>query len=107
VVTSSGYPLSPAITIPSNAHCHHHQHATASSRCCQPGSATPVQVGTIQLASFVNNGGLQSMGENLFLETAVLRHADAQHPGHQRRRPAQPGLCRDIQRQRGRGTGEP
>jgi len=34
------------------------------------GSATPTQIGTIQIATFVNPAGLQSVGENLFLETA-------------------------------------
>jgi flagellar basal-body rod protein FlgG len=69
VVTSSGYPLSPAITIPSNA-------LTVSiSRdgivsYTQAGVSTSTQIGNIQLANFVNNGGLQSMGENLFIETA-------------------------------------
>lgn len=69
VVTSSGYPLSPAITIPSNAQ------SVSISRdgvvtVTVPGSNTPIQAGNIQLATFVNIGGLQSVGENLFVETA-------------------------------------
>lgn len=69
IVTSSGYPLSPAITIPQNA-------ITLSiSRdgvvtVTLPGAAAPTQLGTIQLATFINVGGLQSVGENLFVETA-------------------------------------
>jgi flagellar basal-body rod protein FlgG len=42
---------------------------------------TPTQVGTIQLASFVNNGGLQSMGENLFIETASSGTPTPNTPG--------------------------
>jgi flagellar basal-body rod protein FlgG len=34
-----------------------------------PGQAAPQQVGTIQLANFVNPTGLQSIGENLYLQT--------------------------------------
>ncbi len=37
----------------------------------QPGNPTPAQVGTIQLADFVNRSGLQPIGENLYLETAA------------------------------------
>jgi flagellar basal-body rod protein FlgG len=42
---------------------------------------TSTQVGTIQLASFVNNGGLQSMGENLFIETASSGTPTPNTPG--------------------------
>jgi flagellar basal-body rod protein FlgG len=104
IVTSSGYPLSPAITIPSNA-----LSVTIGRdgvvRCCRACS-TPTQVGTIQLASFVNNGGLQSMGENLFLETASSRHPTPNTPGTNGVGTAQPGLRRDLERQCGRGTGQ-
>ncbi len=80
IVTSNGYPLSPAITIPSNA-------LTISVgsdgviTVLQSGSSTPVQVGQIQLANFVNVGGLQSMGQNLFLETASSGTATPNTPG--------------------------
>jgi flagellar basal-body rod protein FlgG len=80
VVTSSGYPLSPAITIPSNA-------LTVSiSRdgivsYTQAGVSTSTQIGNIQLANFVNNGGLQSMGENLFIETASSGTPTPNTPG--------------------------
>lgn len=80
VVTSSGYPVSPAITIPSNA-------LTVSiSRdgivsITQSGSTATTQVGTIQLATFVNQGGLQSVGENLFVETASSGTPTPNTPG--------------------------
>ena len=80
VVTSSGYPLSPAITIPANA-------LTVSiSRdgiisYTQAGVATSTQIGNVQLANFVNNGGLQSMGENLFIETASSGTPTPNTPG--------------------------
>jgi len=80
IVTSNGYTLSPAITIPSNA-----TSVTIGNdgviTVLQPGSASPVQVGQIQLASFVNPGGLQSVGQNLFLETASSGTATPNTPG--------------------------
>ena len=80
IVTANGYPLSPAITIPSNA-----QSISIGTdgvvTVLQSSSPTPVQVGQIQLASFVNSGGLQSMGQNLFLETASSGTATPNTPG--------------------------
>lgn len=80
IVTSNGYPISPPIVIPPDA-------ITISvSRdgvveVVQPGNAAPAVVGNIQLASFVNNGGLQSIGENLFLETASSGAPTPNTPG--------------------------
>ena len=69
VVTSSGYPLQPGITIPPNTIT-----ITVGNdgtvTALVAGSQTPTQVGTIQLANFVNAAGLQAKGENLFLDTA-------------------------------------
>ncbi len=80
IVTSSGYPLSPALTIPSNA-----VSVTVGRdgvvSVVQAGTATPTQVGTVQLASFVNPGGLQSTGENLFVETASSGTPTPNTPG--------------------------
>ena len=36
-----------------------------------PGSATPTVVGQLELATFVNEGGLQAQGSNLYTETAA------------------------------------
>ena len=80
VVTSSGYPIQPALTIPSNA-----QSLTIGTdgtvSITQPGSQLPVQIGSLQLATFVNPAGLQSMGENLFLETGSSGNANTNTPG--------------------------
>ncbi|HTY02168.1 MAG TPA: flagellar basal-body rod protein FlgG [Rhodocyclaceae bacterium] len=80
IVTSSGYPLSPAITIPSNTT------SVTISRdgivsIMTAGSATPTQLGNIQLATFVNVGGLQSAGENLYIETASSGTPTPNTPG--------------------------
>jgi len=68
VVTSDGNPLDPPVTIPSNA-------LTVSIgsdgtvTVTQPGQQQAAQVGTIQLALFPNAGGLNSIGDNLMLQT--------------------------------------
>ena len=80
VVTSSGEAITPAITIPGDA-----LSVTIGSdgtvSAVQPGSATPTQVGTIQLADFVNPPGLQPIGENLYVETASSGAATTGNPG--------------------------
>ena len=80
VVTSSGEAITPAITIPGDA-----LSVTIGSdgtvSAVQPGSATPTQVGTIQLADFVNPRGLQPIGENLYVETASSGAPTTGNPG--------------------------
>jgi flagellar basal-body rod protein FlgG len=80
MVTSSGYPLQPAITIPANALSITIGRDGVVS-VLQAGSAAPTQVGTIQLTTFVNPGGLQSAGENLYLETAASGTPSPNTPG--------------------------
>lgn len=80
IVTSSGYPLSPAITIPATAtEVSISRDGIVSIK--QQGTTAPTQIGTIQLATFVNNGGLQSVGENLFVETASSGTPTPNTPG--------------------------
>jgi flagellar basal-body rod protein FlgG len=68
LVTADGDPVLPQITIPSNAKdVMISQYGVVSATI--PGQATPAQLGTIQLATFSNPGGLQSIGGNLFLQT--------------------------------------
>jgi len=80
VVTASGYVVQPAITIPSDA-----QSVTIGSDgtvgVVSPGSATPTQVGSIQLANFVNPTGLQPVGQNLYLESGSSGSAQTGTPG--------------------------
>jgi flagellar basal-body rod protein FlgG len=68
VVTSSGFPVQPPIVIPPDA-----SNVTISSdgivTVTQPGANAPVQIGSMQLATFVNPSGLQSKGANLYTET--------------------------------------
>ncbi|HWJ87541.1 MAG TPA: flagellar basal-body rod protein FlgG [Pelagibacterium sp.] len=45
------------------------------------GSTEPVQLGQFQMARFVNKAGLESMGDNLFLQTAASGEAQMGLPG--------------------------
>jgi flagellar basal-body rod protein FlgG len=80
VVTANGYPVQPSITIPADALT-----LTVSVdgivSVTQPGVTAAVQIGTMQVATFVNVGGLQSVGENLFLETASSGSPTPNTPG--------------------------
>jgi flagellar basal-body rod protein FlgG len=80
MVTMDGNPLIPAITIPSNA-----TGVTISNygvvTATLPGQATGTQLGTIQLATFANPGGLNSVGSNLFLPTGSSGNAITDVPG--------------------------
>jgi flagellar basal-body rod protein FlgG len=79
VVTSSGYPLSPAITVPAG---------TQSITIGNDGVVTAVspankatQIGQIQLADFVNEQGLQATGNNLLIESAASGAPQVGTPG--------------------------
>jgi len=80
LVTSSGFQLQPAITIPQAA-----QSITIGRdgvvSVMEPGNTAPTQVGTIQLADFVNPAGLQPMGQNLFTETVASGAPQLSNPG--------------------------
>jgi flagellar basal-body rod protein FlgG len=70
MVTSNGNPLEPAITIPTDASSITiGEDGTVS--VTQPGQTQAQQVGNIQLALFPNAGGLNSIGQNLFLQTSA------------------------------------
>lgn len=80
IVTPSGYPLADNINIPADAvSVTIGKDGTVS--IVQAGQLAPIEVGAIQLATFVNPGGLQSSGENLFLETASSGVATPNQPG--------------------------
>lgn len=80
IVTPDGYPLQPNITIPSNAlSIAVGQDGTVT--ITQPGSAATTQIGSIQVATFINPAGLQSVGQNLYLETAASGTPTPNTPG--------------------------
>ena len=68
IVNSDGYQLQPAITIPANTK----QISVGYDgkvTVVEAGSSTPVDIGQIQLAKFTNEGGLQALGNGLFIPT--------------------------------------
>jgi flagellar basal-body rod protein FlgG len=80
LVTASGYTLTPSITIPSDTvTLTVGKDGTVSVQ--QAGQSSPTQIGSIQVATFVNPGGLQSVGENLYLETASSGTPTPNTPG--------------------------
>lgn len=70
VTPGAGFLLQPNITIPDDA-----QQVSISQdgqvSVTLRGQADPTQVGQIQLSDFINPTGLQPIGQNLFVETAV------------------------------------
>jgi flagellar basal-body rod protein FlgG len=80
VVTASGYPLSPAITIPANA-----QSVTVGTdgtvSVTVAGASKATSVGQIQLANFINVQGLQPTGNNLLAESASSGAPQVGTPG--------------------------
>jgi flagellar basal-body rod protein FlgG len=80
IVTAEGDMVLPAITIPSNATAVTiSQYGVVSATI--PGQTAAAQLGTIQLATFANPGGLNSVGGNLFEQTASSGNPITDAPG--------------------------
>jgi flagellar basal-body rod protein FlgG len=69
LVTRDGYLVQPGITIPNNA-TGVNINAQGTVEVNLPGQTAPQQLGQIQLSRFINKVGLESIGDNLFVETA-------------------------------------
>ncbi|MBI5626178.1 MAG: flagellar basal-body rod protein FlgG [Nitrosomonadales bacterium] len=80
LVTSNGFAIQPALTIPANATSVTIGRDGVVS-VTQPGVAAPVQVGSLQVATFINPAGLQSTGGNLYQETASSGTPSTNVPG--------------------------
>lgn len=80
IVNSDGYPLEPAISIPTDTIS-----ITVGSdgkvSVLQAGSTTPTEIGTIETARFINPAGLRSIGKNLFTVTDASGEATTGTPG--------------------------
>jgi len=80
LVTSDGDTVLPAISIPSNAtNITISQYGVVSATI--PGQTNAAQLGTIQLATFANPGGLNSIGGNLLQQTASSGNPITDAPG--------------------------
>ncbi|WP_040262293.1 MULTISPECIES: flagellar basal-body rod protein FlgG [Pseudomonas] len=80
IVTANGLAVQPAITVPAEA-----QTFTVGTdgtvSITTTGSATAQVIGNIQTADFINPAGLQSIGGNLYLETAASGAPNVGTPG--------------------------
>jgi len=79
IVNSQGFPLSPAISVPTDATAIS-VGADGTIAVTTPGS-DPSVVGNISLASFTNPAGLASEGSNLFAETVASGAPTVGTPG--------------------------
>ena len=80
LVTNSGFAVSPGITIPEGT-----QSVTIGAdgtvSVKLTGESATQQVGSLTLADFINPAGLQSQGENLYVETAASGAPQTGTPG--------------------------
>lgn len=80
IVTPNGHVLQPGISIPEGA-----QSVSIGSdgvvSAQIPGQSAPVQIGTVQLADFVNPAGLEPRGENMYVESASSGAPQTGTPG--------------------------
>lgn len=80
LVTTDGFLIEPSITVPSEAT------AVSISRdgtveATLSGNPQPQQLGQLELATFINPAGLESVGDNLFLESAASGQPVVSAPG--------------------------
>lgn len=80
IVTNDGFSLEPAITIPADAESIT-INASGEVFAEIQGQIDPSNLGQIQLATFLNEAGLDAIGNNLFLETPASGTATAGTPG--------------------------
>ena len=80
IVTEDGYTVQPGITVPQNT-----TDITISKtglvQVKLDGQPQPQTIGQLQLATFMNEGGLEQIGDNLLLETAASGAANVGSPG--------------------------
>jgi flagellar basal-body rod protein FlgG len=80
LVTTSGYAVQPAITIPAGA-----QSVTIGAdgivNATISGTPTPTQIGQLQTVDFINVAGLEPKGQNLLIESAASGTPQIGSPG--------------------------
>ncbi|MPL68958.1 Flagellar basal-body rod protein FlgG [bioreactor metagenome] len=82
MVTSDGYPMDPAITIPERA-IEISISADGRVSVTMPDETEPQEVGEIQIFRFVNPAGLSNIGRNLLKETAASGEPVQVTPGEE------------------------
>jgi flagellar basal-body rod protein FlgG len=82
IVTSMGYVLDPGITVPQN-HKKIIIRPDGSIFAELPGQEQLEQLGQINLASFINRGGLSAIGDNLYQQTDASGEPIINYPGQE------------------------
>jgi flagellar basal-body rod protein FlgG len=80
VVTQDGYPVQPAMTVPANAQAVSIS-AAGVVQATLAGTPTPTTIGTLQIANFFNEAGLDASGGNLYTETEASGPPSLSQPG--------------------------
>ena len=80
MVTSSGYQVQPAITVPANA-TSVTIGADGTVGAILAGSSTPTTIGQLTMADFINEAGLEPRGQNLLVESAASGAPQTGAPG--------------------------
>jgi flagellar basal-body rod protein FlgG len=80
IVTADGYVVAPGITIPANAR-DVTINGSGEVQVKIDGQTAPNTVGTLQLAGFPNEAGLDAQGDNLFLQSAASGNPVTGTPG--------------------------
>ncbi|MCA6310321.1 flagellar basal-body rod protein FlgG [Phenylobacterium sp.] len=80
VVTADGYQIQPAIVIPPDA-VDISISKSGQVQVQQAGQTAPSIVGNLELATFVNEGGLEAIGDNLYLESGASGAPTLSVPG--------------------------
>lgn len=78
LVTTSGYTVQPGIQIPDDAFS---VDLAADGTLSATGPNGTIQIGSLELADFVNPGGLQAIGGNLLVETVASGTPRVGQPG--------------------------
>lgn len=81
IVTADGYLVQPTITVPQNT-TNITISQTGQVQATVGGAQAPTVVGQLQLATFLNDAGLDAVGNNLFRESAASGPATAGNPGN-------------------------
>ena len=80
IVNADGFPIVPGITVPTTA-TDLSISATGVVEATIPGQVATQNLGTIQLANFINPAGLDAIGDNLLVETQASGAPTTGNPG--------------------------
>lgn len=80
IVTADGYQVEPAITVPAEA-ISISVNASGEVFATIPNQTEPQNLGQLQTVNFVNEAGLQAIGNNLYLETVASGTPTVGTPG--------------------------